>query len=187
MKRLITLAALAAAFPAIAQQETYAVDPGHTVPSFEVKHLGMSTQRGFFNKVSGRITVDRAAKKGSADIAIDMATVSTSVPKLTEHLRSEDFFDTAKHPTATFKGSDFKFDGDRLVSVNGNLTLRGVTRPVTLKVEAFNCGTHPMNKKAMCGADVTTTIMRSEFGVKYGIPAVGDEVKLAIAIEAFRD
>jgi polyisoprenoid-binding protein YceI len=187
MKHLALAAVLAAALPASAQQETYSIDPAHTVPLFEVKHFGMSTQRGFFNKASGKITVDRAAKTGNADIAIDVGSVSTSVPKLADHLRSEDFFDAAKFPTATFKGSDFKFEGDKLVAVNGDLTLRGVTKPVTLKVDAFNCGAHPVNKKTMCGADVTTTIKRSDFGVKFGIPAVGDDVKLSIPVEAFKD
>lgn len=187
MKRLALAAALAAALPAFAQQETYSIDPAHTTPFFEVKHLGMSTQRGFFNKASGKITVDRAAKKGSADITIDMTAISTSVPKLSDHLRAEDFFDVAKYPTATFKGSDFKFEGDKLVAVNGDLTMRGVTKPVSLRVDGFNCGAHPMNKKAMCGADITTTVKRSEFGVKYGIPAVGDDVKLSIPVEAFKD
>jgi polyisoprenoid-binding protein YceI len=187
MKRIALAAALAAALPVAAQQETYTVDAQHTIPTFEVKHLGMSTQRGMFTKASGKISIDRTAKKGDADITIDMSTMATSVPKLTEHLRSEDFFDSAKFPTATFKGNDFKFEGDKLVAVNGNLTLRGVTKPVTLKVEAFNCGNHPMNKKPMCGADASTTIKRSEFGVKYGIPAVGDDVKLSIPIEAFKD
>ena len=149
--------------------------------------MGMSTHRGHFEAKEGSVVLDRAAKSGSADITIDMGTLATSVPKLADHLRSEDFFDAAKFPTATFKGNDFKFEGDKLVAVNGDLTLRGVTKPVTLKVEAFNCGNHPMNKKAMCGADASATVKRSEFGVKYGIPAVSDDVKLSIPIEAYKD
>ena len=185
MKRLLIAAALAAALP-VAAQETYTVDAGHTVPAFEVKHLGMSTQRGLFTKASGKITIDRAAKKGTADITIDMNSVSTSVPKLNEHLKADDFFGAEKFPTATFKGNDFKFEGDKLVSVGGNLTLKGVTKPVTLTVTAFNCGTHPMNKKAMCGAEVTGTVKRSDFGMKYAVPAVGDDIKLVIQVEAFK-
>jgi polyisoprenoid-binding protein YceI len=186
MKRLLIAAAVAAVLP-VAAQETYTVDAGHTVPQFEVKHLGMSTQRGLFTKASGKITIDRAGKKGTADITIDMASVSTSVPKLNDHLKADDFFGAEKFPTATFKGSDFKFDGDKLVSVGGNLTLKGVTKPVTLAVSAFNCGNHPMNKKPMCGADASVTIKRSDFGVSYGIPAISDDVKLSIPVEAFKD
>ena len=100
---------------------------------------------------------------------------------------ADDFFGAEKFPTATFKGSDFKFDGDKLVSVGGNLTLKGVTKPVTLAVSAFNCGNHPMNKKAMCGADASVTIKRTDFGINYGVPALGDDVKLSIPVEAFKD
>ena len=186
MKRLILAASLAAALPVLAQ-ETYTVDARHTFPQFEVKHFGMSTQRGLFNKTTGKITLDRAAKKGAADITIDMASIVTGDGKLSDHLRAADFFDVEKHPTGRFKSSEFKFDGEKLVSVNGELTLLGVTKPVTLVVNQFNCGTHPMNKKAMCGADASTTIKRSDFGIKYAIPAVSDDVKLSIPIEAYKD
>jgi polyisoprenoid-binding protein YceI len=187
MKRL-ALAAVVASFalPAAAQ-ETYTVDARHTFPTFEVSHFGMSKQRGMFTKVTGKVTIDRAGKKGSADIAIDMASLATGDPKLADHLRNEDFFDVAKNPTATFKSSNFKFEGDKLVAVSGDLTLRGVTKPVTLTVDAFNCGNHPMNKKPMCGADATTVIKRTDFGIKYAVPAVSDDVKLSIPIEAFKD
>jgi len=186
MKRLLIAAALAAALP-VAAQETYTVDAGHTVPAFEVKHLGMSTQRGLFTKASGKITIDRTARKGNADITIDMTSVSTSVPKLNDHLKSDDFFGAEKFPTATFKGSDFKFDGDKLVSVGGNLTMKGVTKPVTLAVSAFNCGNHPMLKKPMCGADASVTIKRSDWGMKYALPALADEMTLRINVEALKD
>jgi polyisoprenoid-binding protein YceI len=186
MKRIALAAALAVALP-VAAQETYSVDAKHTFPVFEVAHLGMSTQRGTFTKVSGKIVIDRAGKKGSADITLDMSGISTGEPKLADHLRAADFFEAEKYPTATFKSSNFRFEGDKLVAVAGDLTMKGVTKPVTLTVTAFNCGTHPMNKKAMCGADATTTIKRSDFNVKYGIPAVADDVKLSIPIEAFKD
>lgn len=185
MKRLTLAAVLAAALPAFAQ--TYTVDARHTFPQYEVKHFGMSTQRGMFNKTTGKITLDRAAKKGTADIAIDLNSIVTGEPKLTDHLKNEDFFNVTKNPTATFKSSDFRFQGDKLTAVAGDLTLNGVTKPVTLNVEAYNCGDHPMNKKPMCGADLTATIKRTDFGVKYAVPAVGDDVKLNIAIEAFQD
>jgi polyisoprenoid-binding protein YceI len=188
MKALTLAAALATvlALPAAAQ-ETYSLDARHTFPTFEVNHLGFSTQRGMFTKTTGKVTIDRAARKGSADITIDMSAITKGDAKLSDHLRAEDFFDVAKFPTATFKGSDFKFEGDKLVSVGGDLTLRGVTKPVTLAVAGFTCGAHPMNKKALCGADASVTIKRSDFGIKYALPAVGDNVKLSIPIEAFKD
>lgn len=184
----VVLAAVAAALTLhAAAQEVYTVDPAHTFPAYEVKHFGMSTQRGLFTKANGRIALDRAGKRGTADITVDMGSVWTAVPKLTDHLRSEDFFDVAKFPTATFKGDDFKFDGDKLVAVSGDLTLRGVTKPMTLTVNAMNCGPNPVTKKMMCGADLSTTIKRSDFGIKAYVPAISDEVKLSIPVEAYRD
>jgi polyisoprenoid-binding protein YceI len=167
--------------------ESYTVDPRHTFPSFEVSHLGFSTQRGRFNKTSGRIVLDHQAGTGSVDIVIDAASVDTGLDKLEEHLRAEDFFHVEKYPTLTFKSRTVKFNADKPAAVEGELTLLGVTRPVTLTVSAFNCGVHPINKKDVCGADVVATIRRSEFGMTKYVPAVGDEVKLFIQVEAFKD
>ncbi len=186
MKRFAAAATLAVALP-VAAQEIYAVDADHTYPSFEVLHLGMSLQRGQFTKVTGKITLDRAAKKGAADITLDMSGILTGNTKLADHLRAADFFEVEKFPTATFKANDFRFEGDKLAAVAGELTLKGVTRPVTLTVTGFNCGAHPFNKKAMCGANATATLRRSDFGVKYALSAVGDEVRLSIPVEAYRD
>ena len=190
MKRPAFVAAFAAlltALPAAAQVETYTIDPRHTFPAFEVMHFGMSLQRGHFNRTSGKITVDRAAKTGSVDVTIDAASVSTGEPKLGDHLRNQDFFNATAHPTITFKGTKFNFDGDKLKSVDGELTMLGVTKPVTLTAQHFNCGNHPMNKKAMCGAELTTTVKRSEWGMKYAMPAVADDVTLRINVEAYKD
>jgi polyisoprenoid-binding protein YceI len=175
-----------ATLPALAS-ESYTLDANHTFPSFEVMHLGYSLQRGRFNKTSGKITLDTAGKKGTADITIDAASVDTGLDKLEAHLRGEDFFDVAKHPAITFKGDQFVFEGDKVKSVSGNLTIRGVTKPVTLTAAYFNCADHPMAKKKACGGDFTTTVKRTDFGMKYAVPAVADDVTLRIQVEAFRD
>lgn len=182
-----TLAASLAALPAAAELETYTVDPRHTFPTYEVMHLGYSMQRGRFNKTTGKITLDTAARKGSADIAMETASVSSGVDKLDEHLRGEDFLNAAKHPTITFRSTDFTFEGDKVKSARGDLTLNGVTRPVTFTATVFHCGPHPMTKKKWCGADLLATIRRSDFGVKYALPALGDEVTLRIPVEAMKD
>jgi polyisoprenoid-binding protein YceI len=190
MKRIAivpALAVLASAFPACAEIQTYTIDPMHTRPTYEVMHLGYSIQRGRFNKTSGKITVDTAAKTGSAEVTIDAASIDSGVPKLDEHLKSEDFFNVAKNPTITFKSASFPFDGERVKNVTGDLTMNGVTRPVTLTANLFQCAPHPMNKKPECGGDFITTVKRSDFGIKYGIPAVGDEVTLRIPVEAIKD
>lgn len=188
MRRLMALfSVLLFAHPAYAEVESFVIDQRHTYPSFEVNHMGLSTQRGRFNSTSGRITLDRAAKTGSVEITIDARTVNTGLEELEKHLKNEDFFNVEKHPTITFKSSAVEFEGDVPKSVAGELTLLGVTKPVTLSVSSFNCRVHPINKKYVCGADAATTIKRSEFGMTYAIPAVSDEVRLLLQVEAFKD
>ena len=184
---VVALLTAAVAAPAPAQ-ETYVLDPVHSQPMFEVQHMGFSLQRGVFSKATGKITIDRAARKGAIDVTIDTTTVKTIDPRLDTHVRGEDFFNIAKYPSMTFKSSELSFDGDRVVGADGELTLLGITKPVKLKVTNFVCGDHPFNKKPMCGAEVTTTIKRSDWGMKYGVPkAVGDDVKIMIPIEAYRE
>jgi len=187
MKAILATLAAAAAFPALAAPESYTVDSRHTFPSFEVNHLGFSTQRGRFNKTTGKITLDREARTGTVEIEIEAASVDTGLDKLEEHLVGEDFFNVAKHPTLTFKSRSMTFSGDKPSSVAGDFTMLGVTKPVTLTISAFNCGVHPINKKNVCGADASATLKRSEFGMTKYVPGVSDEVKLQIQVEAFKD
>ncbi len=190
MKRLLIappLAALAAALPSAAEMHSYTIDPQHTRPTYEVMHLGYSIQRGRFDKTSGRITLDTTAKKGSAEVAIDAASIDSGVPKLDEHLKGEDFFNVAKHPQITFKSTNFSFEGDQVKTVAGELTMNGITHPVALTANLFHCAPHPMTRKPQCGGDFVATVKRSDYGMKYAIPALGDEVTLHIPVEAVRD
>ncbi|MFO7277199.1 MAG: YceI family protein [Pseudomonadota bacterium] len=167
--------------------DTYVIDSRHTWPVFEVNHLGFSTQRGRFNRTSGKIVVDVPARKGSIEVEIDAASIDMGLDDWDEHMKSPDYFNVAKYPTITFKSDRLLFEGEKLVGAEGTLTLLGVSRPVKLSVENFRCGTNPMNKRQVCGADVSATIRRSEFGMKTGLPAVGDEVRILIPVEAFRE
>ena len=178
---------LAASLPLAAHAESYTVDPAHTYPHFSISHLGFSTMQGRFDKTSGKVTLDRAAKSGSVDIAIEAASVSTGFAKRDEHLKSPDFFNAAEFPTITYKSSAVKFKGDAPVTVEGNLTLLGVTKPVTLTIDAFKCGANPMNKKEECGAAASGQFKRSDFGMKFGLPGVGDDIKLVFEVEAYKD
>lgn len=188
MKKTLIALALASTVSASAfAADSYTVDSRHTFPSFEVSHLGYSIQRGRFNKTSGKITLDAAAKTGSIDVTIDASSIDTGLSDLEKHLQGEDFFDTAKFPTMTFTSKALKFDGDKLVGADGNFTLHGVTKPISLQLDHFKCGPHPMTKKANCGANATTTIKRSEFGILKYLPAVGDDVKIVIQVEASKD
>jgi len=190
MTRAYFLTALALAVPltALAAEETYVFDPVHSQPMCEVRHMGFSVQHVSFGKITGKVMLDREARKGSLDATVDTTSVRSYSEKLDTHLKGEDFFNVAKYPTMTFRSSDLIFEGDKVVAANGELTLLGVTRPVSFKVEHFVCGEQPFNKRAMCGAEVTATIMRYEGGMKYGIPkAAADAVKIVLPVEAFRE
>ncbi|HTY99075.1 MAG TPA: YceI family protein, partial [Rhodocyclaceae bacterium] len=145
MKRALPFAVLAAfaALPAVAAPETFVIDNAHTFPRFSYSHLGYSTQLSRFDKTSGKITFDPAAKTGAVDVVIDTRSVDTGFPLFNEHIQGEDYLDTGKYPTATFKSTAVHFDGDKPVTVDGNLTIKGVTRPVTLTVTSFQHMTHP--------------------------------------------
>jgi polyisoprenoid-binding protein YceI len=173
-----------ASFSAMAAEVTYQLDPNHTSPSFEADHFGgVSIWRGKFTKSSGTVTLDREAKTGTLNATIDMTSVDIGNAKLDEELKSPQFFDTAKFPTATYKGTSVKFNGDTPVEVTGELTLHGVTKPVTLKIESFKCFTHPMLKKEVCGTESTATFDRADFGIDYG-KAYGFSMKTVLHIQA---
>lgn len=187
MKRILSLAALLIAVPALAAPVEYSIDERHTFPVFEANHLGFSTQRGRFNKTSGKIVLDAEAKTGSVDLTIDVASLDMGFDTWNQHMWGEGFFDLEKFPTITFKSNKLVFDGDKVVAAEGDFTLLGVTKPIRLTVSNFKCGAHPMNKKEMCGADVSATIKRSDFGMKKALGPVSDEVKLFSPVEAFKN
>ena len=172
---------------ALAAPVTYTIDPGHTYPSFEADHMGISVLRGKFNKTTGSVTIDRAAKTGSLEIVIDADSLDFGHDKLNAHAKNADMFDVAKFPTATYKSKSITFKGDAPASVEGELTLHGVTRPVTLTINSFKCIDHPMLKKEVCGADASAEFKRSDFGINYGLPRFAPEVKLAISVEAVKN
>jgi polyisoprenoid-binding protein YceI len=185
MKRLALFTALVA-FAAAAQAapSTYNIDNSHTYPHFSYSHLGYSTQTHKFDKTSGKVVMDFDAKTGSVDVTIDATSVNTGFALFNEHIQGADFFDTARHPTITFKSSSMNFKGNKPVSLTGDLTIKGVTRPVTLEVTHFKCMPHPMLKAPACGANATTQVKRSDFNMGKNAPFVSDEVTLTLAIEA---
>jgi len=185
MKKLALVLALASiAGSALAAPQTYAIDPTHTQPRFEYNHFGYSNQMHSFDKTSGTIVYDKAAKTGSVDVTIDAKSVNTGYPLFNEHIQDEDFFNTAKYPTITFKSTAVKFDGDKPVSVDGNLTIKGVTKPVTLTLTSFQAMPHPIMKKDAIGANAVTKIKRTEFNMGKYAPYVSDDVILQTPLEA---
>ncbi|MYN26600.1 YceI family protein [Duganella levis] len=186
MKAQILIATLLAASATSAIAATYNIDPTHTYPSFEADHMGLSVWRGKFDKTSGTVTMDRAAKTGGLDIKIAPASIDFGLEAMNKHAKGEDMFNVTKFPTISYTSKSFKFEGDQLVAVDGELTMLGVTKPVTLKVNKFKCIMHPRYKKEACGADASAEFKRSDFGLNYGLPNFSPEVKLAIQIEAIK-
>jgi polyisoprenoid-binding protein YceI len=195
MLKMFTAVAIAAALPLSAlAQESYTIDPYHSSVNFKVDHLGLATIHGRFSKFGGKFTLDRTAKSGGVDLSIDTASIDTgdndkgSRPRSRdEHLRSADFFNAAEFPRMTFKSTKVVWTGDSPTAIEGNLTLLGVTRPVTLQLTRFKCNPASGNAKERCGGDARGTLKRSDFGMKRGVPSVGDDITLEIGIEADRD
>jgi polyisoprenoid-binding protein YceI len=185
-KYLSILFAALCAIPAYAA-DSYTIDPTHTWPMFEVNHVGYSTQRGRFNKSSGKITLDVASKTGSVELTIDTTSLDMGFAKWDEHMKGEEFFNVVQYPTIRFTSDKLVFEGDKIVGAEGNFTLLGTTRPLTLRVDNFHCAPFPLTRKMHCGADVSATISRTQFGMAKFVPMIGDEVKLFSPIEANKD
>jgi len=193
-KAVIGALALALPLAVSATPESYTLNPYHTYPYFEIDHWGVSTVRGVFKKSSGKFTIDRAAKTGSVELTVETASIDTgdgdkgSRPRSRdEHLRTADFFNVAEFPRMTFKSTGVKFAGDNPAEVAGQLTLLGVTKPLTLKVDRWVCRDNPINKKPMCGGNASGTLKRTDFGMKYQVPNVSDELRIVLAFEAEKD
>ena len=187
MKKFLILATLAILPVNSLLAASYSIDPDHTYVSFAVSHLGFSTLRGKFNKQSGSLDYDPAGKKASVKIEIDASSVDTGHAKRDAHLQSPDFLNAVESPTITFESTTTKWNGDKLASVTGNLTILGVSKPVTLAITSMHCGPHPFAKNDACGFDATASIKRSDFGVSYGLPGIGDVLELNIELEAIKN
>ncbi len=190
---LLGALALAVPFAATAAPETYVIDPIHSFPYFAVDHFGVSTIRGRFDKMSGTFTIDTAAKSGGVELVIESASISTGdhdkgarKRSRDEHLRTADFLNVAEFPTMSYKSTAVKFNGDAPAAVEGQLTLLGVSKPVTLKIERWACKAHPFSKKPMCGGDASGSFKRTDYGMKYGVPGVGDLMTLSIGFEGYK-
>ena len=190
MRRLMIASVIAVLSTGAMAADSYTIDPLHTFPNFTISHLGFSTMHGRFGNTSGKMTFDEAKGTGSVEVVIDAASVSTGFVKRDDHLRSPDFLNATEFPDITFKSTKAKIDSDGAGTVDGNLTIAGVTKPVTLNVKRMHCGLNPMDPKKeqyRCGFDAETSIKRSDFGVKFGLPAIGDDMGIDLEVEAVRD
>ncbi len=173
---------------ALAAPVTYQIDPGHTYPSFAADHMGgLSVWRGKFDGTTGSVVLDKDKSTGTVQVTVDTTTVDFGHAKLNEHAKTPDLFDVAKFPTAVYKGTLGGFKNGAPTEVKGELTLHGVTKPLTLKIEQFLCKPNPMTKKEVCGADASATFSRADYGIDFGKNfGFNMDVKLQIQIEAIR-
>ena len=194
LKRLVVLTLTALPVAAAAAVETYPMDPLHTSVSFAIDHLGLAMIHGRFSKYSGKFAIDRAAKTGSVELVVETASVDTNdndkgnrPRSRDEHLRSADFFNSAEFPKMTYKSTNVVFAGDTPTVVQGELTLLGVTKPVAITVERFRCNPATATAKERCGGSASAKIKRSDFGMKRGIPSIGDDVLLSFGFEGDKE
>lgn len=181
----IALLGVLATASAVAGPTTYKIDPDHTFPSIEADHMGMSVWRGKFNRTTGQVTLDKAAGAGTLSVDIDLGSIDFGQDALNALMAKPEYFDTARQPKAAYAGTLAGFVDGRPTRVDGTLTLRGVTRPVTLDIKSFKCMPHPMLKRDWCGADAYATLNREDFGIVAGKDwGFSMEVGLRIQVEA---
>ena len=183
---IVALSAVLAA-PVFAA-DSYTIDPAHSIPAFEFSHLGLTTQSGRFDKAKGVVVLDRGARKGSVNYEIETASLNMGFGTQTDNSPGYHLFEVEKYPKITFKSDKLIFDHDNdVIAAEGRFTMLGVTRPLRVTVERFKCSLNPMNKKMMCTGNITTSIKRSDFGMVRFIPAISDEVKISVPVEAYKD
>jgi polyisoprenoid-binding protein YceI len=177
---------LAVAAPAFAG-ESFLIDSAHTIPSFEVKHFGITTQRGRFDHANGRAVLDIPGRKGSVSLVIDTRSIDIGSAAANRLLTSAAMLDVERFPSITFESERLLFEGERIVGAVGILTLAGVAKPVTVTVNGFSCRTHPLIKRRMCGGDISATLRRSEFGLTGFMPDIGDVVRIDVPVESIAE
>ncbi|MBP7710459.1 MAG: polyisoprenoid-binding protein [Rickettsiales bacterium] len=170
-----------------AEENKYNIEPTHTSVVWFVNHFGFSNPSGKFSEIEGTITFDeKAPAKSAVDVTIKMSGLYTGLKNFEEHLKSDDFFNVKKFATAKFVSKKVTVTGKNTAKIEGDLTLVGVTKPVTLKAKFNKAGINPINQKQTVGFSATAVITRSEFGIDYAVPSVSDQVELRIEIEANR-
>lgn len=185
-RAVLALGLAVAAGCAAAQPITYRFDPSHSFVHFEVMHFGTATLRGRFGPLDGLATLDRRAGTGQVSLSVPTQAVSTGLAVLDSRLREDDLLDSSAHPQAYFVAERFVFDGEALREVRGEFTLRGNSRPLTLRAQRFACGTHPVVQRPWCGGDFEAELRRSDYGLTFGLPLVADRVRLLIQVEAIQ-
>ena len=185
-KYLLAALVAGASLPALAALDRYTVDPEHTYPSLEFPHMGLSIWRGRFNKTSGKVTLDREARTGTVEIKTEISSIDFGHPKMKEFALTEEWLNAAAYPTMTYSGT-VNFDGSQPASIDGTLFLRGIYRPLKLKINQFKCIPHPIFKKELCGADAEGDLDRAEYGMTLYTGDGMGKLHLRIQVEGLKD
>lgn len=168
--------------------DTYTIDSTHSIPVFEFSHLELTTQTGRFDRAAGTVVLDLAARKGSVTYEIETASLNMGFGTETPSSPGYYLFKVDKYPRISFASNKLIFArGGTVTAAEGRFTMLGVTKPLTVKVEGFKCSMNPMNRKAMCTGNITATIKRSDFGMVRFIPAISDEIKISVPVEAYKN
>lgn len=171
-----------------AQEQSYTIDPEHTFPTYAIEHFGVSLQQGRFDQTRGRIVLNPAARSGQVEVVVQAASVDSGLPSLDRRLRGDGFFNVEKFPQIVYRSTAIRYENDQPIALDGELTMLGVTRPLTVDVTRFRCTVHPLAGGKRCGAMVRGTVRRSDFALSsLRPPLLGDEVQLVIPIEATLD
>jgi polyisoprenoid-binding protein YceI len=188
MKNYLAVSVLLGALlsPAFAA-DSYTIDSGLAVATFEIPLVAFSAQKGLFKKTSGKVTLDLGTKKGSVDFTIDTRSIDMGSAAWTAHMSDDELFNVKAFPTMIFKSDKLIFEGSKVVAAEGQFTMLGVTKPLKLAVNNFQCGSSPVDKRYMCSGNVSATIKRSEFGLTKYLPVVSDEVSISVPVMALRD
>ena len=184
---LVVVALAAAAPPVLAEPATYTLEPEHSWVQFELRHFGTSTIRGRFGPAAGRVTLDRAALRGEVGVTVATASLSTGLSVFDARIRAADLLATGEYPTAWYVARELRFEGDSLAEVRGEFTLRGTSRTLSLRAERFGCYESERFRREVCGGDFVGSFRRSDYGMSFGLPCVGDAVTLRVQVEAVRD
>lgn len=188
MKKYLVMSALVSSLIGSAfGADNYTIDPAFSLAQFDIMRLGFSTQRGSFNKTSGKIQLDFNAKTGNVEFTIDTRSIDMGSAAWTSHLSDQGLFNVKKFPTMKFKSDKLFFEGEKVVAAQGNFTMLGVTQPLKVSVSNFHCGVSPANKRQMCSGNITADLHRSNFGLTKYIPAVSDEVSIYVSVDAYKE
>ena len=184
---LVVSIVLGAAMTSAFAADSYTFDSVYSLVHFDIARVGFSSQRGTFNETQGKVTLDLATKTGNVDFIIQTASIDMGALAWTSHLSDEGLFNVKKFPTMNFKSDKLIFEGEKVVAAEGQFTMLGVTKPLRVTVNDFQCGISSIDKRSLCSGSISASLKRSDFGLTKYIPFVSDEVSITVPMDAYKN